>query len=129
MGGARALGRGGELGAVEEGRIADLALYRLDAIPFVPLNDARGQLVYNETGQSLDMLFVGGEAVLKGGKLTRVDEGALLAGIGREHRALMPEIERAERDARRITAAYAPIVARCRCMALPPGTFQATLEA
>lgn len=126
VGGARALGRGAELGAVEEGRIADLALYRLDSIPFVPLNDARGQLVYTETGSSLDALFVGGEAVIRAGRLVKVDEAALLAGIAEEHRALLPDIERAERDATRITAAYAPIVARCRCLPLRPGTFEAT---
>ena len=128
VGGARALGRGAELGAVEEGRIADLALYRLDSIPFVPLNNARGQLVYGEAGASLDTLLVGGEVVMRAGRLTRIDEAALIAEIGEAHRALLPAIERAEHDAQRITAAYVPIVARCRCMDLPPGTFQAVLE-
>lgn len=128
MGGAVALGRGTELGAVEEGRIADLALYRLDSIAFTPLNDPRGQLVYAETGAGLDTVLVEGEVVLRDGRPTRVDEPALLAEIAAEHRALLPELERAERDAGRITAAYAGILQRCRCLKLAPGTFQATLE-
>ena len=128
LGGATALGRGGELGAVAEGRIADLALYRLDSIPFAPLNDARGQLVYNETGASLDLLLVGGEPVMEGGRLLRIDEAAILGEIGEEHRALMPEIQRAERDAGRISEAYRRIVDQCRMMALAPDTYEATLR-
>src|SRR5258708_8501974 len=38
MGGATAIGFGDSLGAVEVGRIADLAVYRLDRIPFTPPN-------------------------------------------------------------------------------------------
>jgi len=128
MGGAVALGRGDELGAVAEGRIADLALYRLDAIPFTPLNNPKGQLVYNETGAGLDLLLVAGEAVIEGGRLTRIDEAALLHEIGDEHRALLPQIERAEQDATRISAAYARIVERCKAMPLPEGSYEATLR-
>lgn len=128
MGGAIGLGRGTELGAVEPGRIADLALYRLDGMPFVPLNNPKGQLVYNETGAGLDLLLVEGEPVIEAGRLTRIDEAALLAEIGEEHAALLPEIERAERDAARIGAAYARIVERCKSMPLLPGTYAATLR-
>jgi guanine deaminase len=128
MGGAIGLGRGDELGAVAEGRIADLALYRTDSIPFVPLNDARGQLVYNETGASLDTLLVGGEPVLESGRLTRIHESSILAEVGDNHALLLPEIERAERDASRISAAYARIVDRCKAMPLQPDTYEATLR-
>ncbi len=128
IGGATALGRGQDLGVVAEGRVADLALYRLDSIPFVPLNDARGQLVYNETGASLDLLIVGGEVVVEGGRLTRIDEAAIITEIGEEHRALLPEILRAERDAGRISDAYRRIVDHCRSLALAADTYEATLR-
>ena len=47
VGGARALGRGRDLGAIEAGRTADLTAYRLDSIPFTPLNNAVSQLVFS----------------------------------------------------------------------------------
>jgi 5-methylthioadenosine/S-adenosylhomocysteine deaminase len=128
LGGATALGRGQELGTIAEGRIADLALYRLESIPFTPLNNPLGQLVYNETGASLDMLFVDGAPVVQDGRLTQIDETTILAEIGEEHRALLPEIQRAERDAGRISEAYRRIVDACRVMALAPDTFEATLR-
>ena len=44
------------------------------------------------------------------------------------HQVLLPEIERAECDAGRISAAYARIVERCKAMPLPAGTYEATLR-
>src|SRR5258708_16421418 len=70
MGGARAIGFGDSLGAVEVGRIADLAVYRLDRVPFTPLNDPLRQLVYAESGASLDRVFVDRQLVMAHGQMT-----------------------------------------------------------
>jgi 5-methylthioadenosine/S-adenosylhomocysteine deaminase len=127
IGGARALGRERELGAVEAGRIADLAAYRLDRIPFVPLNDPLRQLVYSETGAGLDMAFVDGEPVLMNGKLTRVDEAALIDEIRAEHERLQPLIEQSEQSVEPILAVYRRIYERCRQQPIADDTYPARL--
>jgi guanine deaminase len=128
VGGARAFGFGETLGQISEGAIADLAAYRLDSIAFVPLNEPRGQLVYNEDGASLDLMLVDGEVVMQGGKLTRIDEAAVIAEIIAEHRSLLPLIEKAERQAVRITDAYRPIIARCNATPIAEDTYDALLR-
>ena len=128
MGGARALGREQELGAVEVGRIADLTAYRLDRMPFVPLNDPLRQLVYSETGAGLDMAFVGGDPVLMDGKLTRIDEAALIDEIQAEHDKLKPLIERAEQSVEPILAVYRRICERCRQHPIAEDTYPARLS-
>ncbi|HEV8673518.1 MAG TPA: amidohydrolase [Methylomirabilota bacterium] len=127
IGGARALGRDDELGAVAVGRIADLAAYRLDSIPFTPLNNLLRQLVYAETGANLDMVFVDGEPVVMNGRLTRVDESALLSEIAAEHATLLPLIEEAERSVEPIRAAYQRIYDRCQAAGIAADTFPARL--
>jgi 5-methylthioadenosine/S-adenosylhomocysteine deaminase len=128
MGGATALGRDRELGALEAGRLADLAAYRLDRIPFVPLNDPLRQLVYAETGASLDMVFVDGEPVLMDGRLTRIDERALLDEIGAAHRELRPLIEESERSVEPILDAYRRIYDRCGKEPIAEDTYPARLS-
>jgi 5-methylthioadenosine/S-adenosylhomocysteine deaminase len=127
IGGARALGRERELGAVEVGRIADLAVYRLDRIPFVPLNDPLRQLVYSETGAGLDMAFVDGEPVLMNSKLTRIDETALIDEIRAEHEKLQPLIEQSEQSVEPILAVYRRIYERCRQQPIADDTYPARL--
>jgi len=126
-GGARALAFGDELGAVEIGCKADVAVYRLDSIPFTPLNNALGQLVYAETGANLDMVIVDGEIVMRGGRLTRIDEPAILAEIEAEHSRLRPLIEETERNAAPINEAYRRIYARCLKEPIAADTYRARL--
>jgi len=126
-GGARAIGFADELGVVEAGRKADLALYRLDSIPFTPLNNALGQLVYAESGANLDMVIVDGEIVVRAGRLTRIDEAAILAEIAAEHARLRPLIEETERKAAPINEAYRRIYARCLKESIAGDTFGARL--
>lgn len=77
-GGARALLRDGELGEVRVGQLADLALVDLHALAFTPLNDLRGQLVYCASGTDVVLTMVDGRVVAEGGRVTSVDEAALL---------------------------------------------------
>lgn len=112
---------------MEEGRTADLTVWRLDRIPFTPLNDPLRQLVYNETGAGLDTVFVDGEPVMREGRLTRIDEDALLAEIAEEHAALAPLIARSEVQVGRLSAAYGRIWERCRALELDGATYPAKL--
>lgn len=78
-GGARAMGMQDQLGRIEEGRIADLALIDLKAIAYSPLNDLQRQLVHCEDGRSIVMTMVDGRIVSEGGTTTMVDEAGILA--------------------------------------------------
>jgi 5-methylthioadenosine/S-adenosylhomocysteine deaminase len=96
-GGAAALLRGSELGAVREGYIADLALVDLHSLAFTPLNDLRAQLVYCESGLDVKYTVVDGAIVFEEGALTRIDEEAVLD----EARALFREKQAAVHRVRR----------------------------
>lgn len=127
LGSAKALGRDDELGAVEKGRIADLVAYRLDAIAFTPLNDAVNQLVYGATKADIDMVMVDGEIVQRDGRLTRVDEDALIAEIHDVHARITPALAASEADVARLSAPYERIYQRCRHMPIPAETYPARL--
>jgi cytosine/adenosine deaminase-related metal-dependent hydrolase len=79
IGGARALGLDRDVGSIEPGKKADLALLDADAVSLVPLNDPVSQLVYWESGHAVRTVFVNGEIVLDEGRPTRFDAAALLA--------------------------------------------------
>jgi 5-methylthioadenosine/S-adenosylhomocysteine deaminase len=114
QGGARAMGRREDLGAVEEGRVADLALIDLNTLPFTPLNDVRRQLVYCHSGESVTLTMVDGRIVFDGGRVTTVDEQALLAET-REHFARQRERRSgAYRELDRLLPAYRQMVERAR---------------
>jgi cytosine/adenosine deaminase-related metal-dependent hydrolase len=92
-GGAAALLRRDQLGAVRAGALADLALIDLHTMPFTPLNDIPRQLVYCHDGRSVVLTMVGGDVVMRQGRITTVDADALLAEArelfarARQHRA------------------------------------------
>lgn len=124
-GGARAIGREHDLGAVAVGHTADLTVYRLDRAPFLPLNDPVRQLVFAEMGMSLDMVFVDGEQIMAEGTLTRIDEDALASEIIAEHERLRPMIERSEQGVEEIRTAYERIYRRCLSLPIPDDTIEA----
>jgi cytosine/adenosine deaminase-related metal-dependent hydrolase len=76
MGGARCLGREGELGSIEQGKLADLALWRLDGFEHAGISDPVAALVLGSV-PPLALLLVGGEPVVTDGKVHGVDEQAL----------------------------------------------------
>jgi cytosine/adenosine deaminase-related metal-dependent hydrolase len=80
-GGARSVCLEDEIGSLEPGRKADIVLLDLDSLLYTPLNDPATHLVYAENGSSVDCVLVAGEVVVEDGRLTRVDEAAVLAEI------------------------------------------------
>lgn len=128
LGGAKALGREKELGAVEKGRIADLVAYRLDSIAFTPLNDAVNQLVYAATKADIDMVMVDGEIIQKDGRLTRVNEDALIAEIQAAHARIRDALAASEQDVERLKAPYERIYQRCRRTPIPAEVYPARLH-
>ena len=79
-GGAAVLGRG-DLGAIEPGRCADLAVWRTDMLELAGARDPVAGLVLSAPHR-VDRLLVGGEDVVREGRLVRADEEA----IAQEHR-------------------------------------------
>jgi 5-methylthioadenosine/S-adenosylhomocysteine deaminase len=79
-GGAAAL-RHKKLGKISPGFAADLVVYRLDAPWWVPLNDIVNQMVFAETGASVDTVLIDGRAVVANGVVTTFDVDTLLREV------------------------------------------------
>jgi cytosine/adenosine deaminase-related metal-dependent hydrolase len=76
IGGARCLGRAEHLGSVEVGKLADLAVWRLDGTGQAGIADPVTALVFGVL-PPLGLLLVGGEVVVRDGGLTTADEAVL----------------------------------------------------
>ena len=79
-GGAAVLGRS-DIGSLEPGKRADFAVWRTDGLELGGADDAVAGLVFAGPHR-VDRLVVGGEDVVRDGRLVRADE----AEIAREHR-------------------------------------------
>jgi cytosine/adenosine deaminase-related metal-dependent hydrolase len=77
-GGARILGRDAETGSLEPGKLADVALWRLDTLPHAGIADPVAALVLGPP-PPLELLLVNGEAVVQRDQLVRLDEGRVAA--------------------------------------------------
>ena len=125
VGGARALGRANDLGAIEVGRTADLTAYKLNSIPFTPLNNAVDQLVFAASRREVDMVIVDGTVIKKDGELTRVDEAKLIGEIQEAHARIAPMLAESERDTERMLGPYERIYRRCQHIEISAETFPA----
>jgi cytosine/adenosine deaminase-related metal-dependent hydrolase len=76
MGGARVLGRDAELGSIEPGKLADLALWRIDDVEHAGIADPLAALALCSM-PPVARLFVNGELVVEEGELCRVDQREL----------------------------------------------------
>ena len=73
LGGARLLGREAEIGSLEAGKLADIALWRLDGPPHLGIADPVAALVLGPP-PPLELLLVGGRAVVERDRVVTVDE-------------------------------------------------------
>ncbi len=71
-GGARVLGRDGDLGSLEVGKLADVALWRVDGLPGADINDPVCTLVFGSRSQ-LELLLVGGRPIVEFDHLLTAD--------------------------------------------------------
>jgi cytosine/adenosine deaminase-related metal-dependent hydrolase len=72
MGGAQVLGRADELGSIDVGKLADLAVWRVDGPGHSSIGDPVAALVLG-TLPPLELLLVNGRAVVEQGRLTTGD--------------------------------------------------------
>jgi cytosine/adenosine deaminase-related metal-dependent hydrolase len=88
IGGARCLGRAEEIGSLEPGKLADIALWRLDGLAHAGIDDPVAALVLGSR-PPLRMLLVNGVAVVEDDVLLTADEPALASAAAREARRLL----------------------------------------
>lgn len=72
IGGARVLGRDAELGSLEPGKLADLAMWRVDTVEHAGIADPVAALTLGAM-PPLTLLLVGGRPVVREGELVRTD--------------------------------------------------------
>ncbi|MFN8582443.1 MAG: amidohydrolase family protein [Gemmatimonadaceae bacterium] len=72
LSGARALGMSRDVGSLEVGKAADLAVFSLEGVREVPAFDPAGALVYSVAGRPAKAVFVEGKELVRDGQL-RVD--------------------------------------------------------
>ena len=87
LGGARLLGREGEIGSLEPGKLADVALWRLDTLPHADIADPVAALVLGPIAP-LELLLVNGRTVVAHDRVLSVDEQQAAAAARRASRAL-----------------------------------------
>ena len=93
-GGARAVQLAGQIGQIANGYRADIVLYDLDTPVWTPLNDPVQQMVFAETGSSVDTVIVDGKVVVEGGVITAFDAAAII----REAKPMLGAIRERNRD-------------------------------
>ncbi len=79
--GAKATPWADRIGSLEIGKDADLVMFDTRRPEWQPLINPISNLVYSATGDSVRHVFVAGEQVVRDGRLTRIDEGALYDAI------------------------------------------------
>lgn len=119
IGGAKAFGCE-QLGKIAPGYQADFVGYRLNELSFVPLNHPLRQLVYAQTGAAVDLVVVDGIEVMRGGKLTQVDEQALIEAICKVHAQILPAMQESEATVQTFLPYYRQIYDRCLTQPVDP---------
>ena len=82
LGGARLLGREVEIGSLEVGKLADVALWRLDTLPHAGIADPVAALVLGSPAP-LELLLVNGRPVVERDTVLTVDEAEVAAAAAR----------------------------------------------
>lgn len=77
--GAKALGLEAEIGSIEVGKRADLAIVRLDRLHATPVEDVVSAVVYSAQPDDVDTVLIDSEFVLRDRKLLTIDERETVA--------------------------------------------------
>jgi cytosine/adenosine deaminase-related metal-dependent hydrolase len=88
IGGARVLGRDDEIGSLEVGKLADLALWRVDGLAHAGCEDPVAALVLGSR-PPLALLMVGGRRVVEDDVLLTTDQDALAGRAAAAARRLL----------------------------------------
>ncbi len=89
IGGARCLGRDNELGSLEVGKLADLALWRVDGLGHAGIADPVAALVLG-SAPPLELLAVGGRVIVERDDISTVDERQITEELRRSCEKVRP---------------------------------------
>jgi 5-methylthioadenosine/S-adenosylhomocysteine deaminase len=112
-GGARSCLLQDDIGSLEVGKRADIILLDLSTHAFSPLNNPVHQLVYSESGRSVDTVLVNGQVVMENQVLQTVDEDALLREVREIGRSMSGEHHGAHQAADALQPYLAQMYWRC----------------
>lgn len=87
--GAKAMGLGAEIGSIETGKRADLAVVRLDRLHATPVADVVSALVYSAEAADVDTVVIDGRLVMRDRKLLSIDESEIITKAKTEAQKLM----------------------------------------
>ena len=87
--GARAMGMDGEIGSLEVGKCADVAVVRLGRLHTTPAADVVSALVYGAEANDVDTVVIDGQLVMRDQKLLTLDEGLVVVEAAAEARELV----------------------------------------
>ena len=93
MGGAQCLGRAAEIGSLEVGKVADVALWQIDGLDHADLLDPVAAMVLGSP-PPLARLLVGGRTVVQAGELRTADTSTLAREARQAARELLRRAER-----------------------------------
>jgi 5-methylthioadenosine/S-adenosylhomocysteine deaminase len=88
LNGAKAMGLADRLGSLEAGKRADIVIHASDRPESWPRRNRERQTILLARGKSVDTVLVDGEILMKGGRHTGLDEGALYARCDAAAKAL-----------------------------------------
>ena len=89
LGGARAMGLADEIGSLEPGKKADLAVFGMHRAHLTPSLNPVSTLVYAATGADVSDVMVDGRWVVREGHLVTMDEEAIIRDARERARALL----------------------------------------
>ena len=89
--GARCLGRDDELGSLEVGKLADVALWRLDGLDHAGIEDPVAALVLGAP-RPVDLLLVGGRPIVESAELRTGEVDEIARDIARQSRRLLERV-------------------------------------
>lgn len=86
--GAKALGIDALTGSLEIGKRADVISVDIESLGMLPLYNPFAALVHGNAGNAVDNVFVNGQALVRNGVLTRMDQAELAQRVQSWHSAL-----------------------------------------
>jgi 5-methylthioadenosine/S-adenosylhomocysteine deaminase len=92
-GAAGVLGISEEVGSLEQGKLADVAIIDLDKIHFTPAYDIISHLIYVARGSDVRDVIVNGKAVVRDGKMVTIDESEIKFRAGQKSQDILQRIE------------------------------------
>lgn len=97
IGGARALHLDREIGSLEPGKRADIAIVRVDGLHQTPSYDVYSLLVYSTKASDVETVIVEGRVVMRAGRVLTIDERAVRAKAAAYRERIRASVAASER--------------------------------